>query len=92
MPVRGAPVRPSKKATFHPCSPQYMRKASLLAASAARALMKALMRLFVTTALSAAKQRFRVRAAFCPNDKSSGMTEKQNTFASSAAARARFVI
>jgi hypothetical protein len=36
MPVRGDPVAPSKNATFHPCWPQYWRKASLLAASDAR--------------------------------------------------------
>lgn len=39
----GEPVAPSKNATRHLCSLQYVRKASLLAASAARAFRKALL-------------------------------------------------
>src|SRR5208337_458309 len=68
----GAPVAPSKKATRHPCSLQYARKAFLLAASAKCIFLIAVSRLWVSPAISAALRRFRVNAAFCPGDSSLG--------------------
>jgi len=83
MPVRGAPLTPSKNATRHPRSVQYAFGASLLAASAAWAFANAFLRLRVSSAFAPAARRFPVRAAFCPAVSSSGTSRAyQNARAS----------
>jgi hypothetical protein len=73
MPVRGAPVSPSKKTMRQPCFLQCACNASLLCASAAWATVHAFMRFFVTTAFAAATRLLRVRAAFWPVDRKLGI-------------------